>query len=137
MLPPSLSRCFAEEGDDAAPHAHAVAARAVNQDPANDLDAAAALAGDPNVYAAVLENRAKEVGLAVLDAGRLTLQLSQFIEPGRHYTTLLMALQATAPRDLVVLASSGHESAAAGVNKATRTYCQVRRHSPPTHRDAG
>jgi hypothetical protein len=42
----------------------------------------AVLAGASHVFAAAIENRAKEVGLAVLDVQRMTLEISQFIEPG-------------------------------------------------------
>lgn len=40
------------------------------------------MAGASHVFAAAIENRAKEVGLAVLDVQRMTLEISQFIEPG-------------------------------------------------------
>lgn len=36
-----------------------------------------------NSYAAVIENRAKEVGVAVLHLNSLKLNISQFIEAGR------------------------------------------------------
>ncbi|KAF8065536.1 wdr82 [Scenedesmus sp. PABB004] len=78
-------------------------------------DGAAALA-----YAAVIENRAKEVGLAVLDVPRLQLCVSQFVEAGRSYTTTQLLLDAAAPRQLVVVGGGHHEVAgAAGVNQLT------------------
>jgi hypothetical protein len=40
-----------------------------------------------NSYAAVIENRAKEVGVAVLYLDSLQLQISQFIEAGRCAAT--------------------------------------------------
>ena len=51
-------------------------------------EAAPALSADgavesSNSYAAVIENRAKEVGVAVLQLDTLKLHISQFIEAGR------------------------------------------------------
>jgi hypothetical protein len=45
--------------------------------------ALSAPAADRLSYAAVIENRAKEVGVAVLHLDSLKLQISQFIEAGR------------------------------------------------------
>jgi hypothetical protein len=45
--------------------------------------ALSAPAADMLSYAAVIENRAKEVGVAVLHLDSLKLQISQFIEAGR------------------------------------------------------
>uniref|UniRef100_A0A383WQ55 DNA mismatch repair proteins mutS family domain-containing protein n=1 Tax=Tetradesmus obliquus TaxID=3088 RepID=A0A383WQ55_TETOB len=73
-----------------------------------------------NCFAAVIENRAKEVGVAVLDLNSLTLHLTQFIEAGRSYTTTHLLLDAHQPRQLVVVGSLHHEVAgAAGVNQVT------------------
>jgi DNA mismatch repair ATPase MutS len=73
-----------------------------------------------NCYAAVIENRAKEVGVAVLDLSSLTLHLTQFIEAGRSYTTTQLLLDAHQPRQLAVVGSLHHEVAgAAGVNQVT------------------
>lgn len=73
-----------------------------------------------NCFAAVIENRAKEVGVAVLDLNSLTLHLTQFIEAGRSYTTTQLLLDAHQPRQLVVVGSLHHEVAgAAGVNQVT------------------
>jgi DNA mismatch repair protein MSH4 len=64
-------------------------------------------AEDPTsaTYVAVIENRAKEVGLAALDLGTLTLQLSQYIEPGRHYANTHLALRLHHPRRLILVGS--------------------------------
>jgi DNA mismatch repair ATPase MutS len=82
--------------------------------------AAASQQSSGNCYAAVIENRAKEVGVAVLDLSTLTLHLTQFIEAGRSYTTTQLLLDACQPRQLVVVGSLHHEVAgAAGVNQVT------------------
>ncbi|KAG2441521.1 hypothetical protein HXX76_003143 [Chlamydomonas incerta] len=57
------------------------------------------------VAAAVIENRAREVGLAVLDAERLSLRLTQFIEPGRSYAVTAMLLEMVGATDVVVVAA--------------------------------
>lgn len=44
---------------------------------------ALSVANSSNSYAAVIENRAKEVGVAILYLDSLKLQISQFIEAGR------------------------------------------------------
>jgi hypothetical protein len=78
--------------------------------------------------ASVIENRAKEVGLAVFDHEHVTLHLSQFIEPGRSYTSTLLSLDAYAPKKLIIVGSGHHEVAAnsgSGVNRATNSYIQV------------
>jgi DNA mismatch repair protein MSH4 len=77
-------------------------------------------AEDPTsaTYVAVIENRAKEVGLAALDLGSLTLQLSQYIEPGRHYANTHLALRLHHPRRLILVGSTTHEVAQSGINKA-------------------
>lgn len=68
-------------------------------------------------YAAVIENRAKEVGVAVLHLDTLKLSISQFIEAGRHYTSTACLLDACAPRQVVIVASSHHE-VSGGINRA-------------------
>ena len=60
-------------------------------------------------FAAVIENRAKEVGVAVLDLSLLRLELSQFVEPGRLYTSTQLHLVPRAPRQIVVVGSQHHE----------------------------
>lgn len=79
-----------------------------------------------NCYAAVIENRAKEVGVALLDVATLTLHLSQFIEPGRSYTTTVLCLDTYLPKELIVVSSTHQDASAAGVNKATRAFAQMR-----------
>lgn len=61
------------------------------QHPAS-LPAQEPLAARAGCIAAVVENRAKEVGLALYDPSALDLRLCQFIEPGRAYTTTLLLL---------------------------------------------
>lgn len=56
--------------------------------------------------ASVIENRAKEVGLAVFDSRTLTLHLTQHIEQGRSYTTILMHLELLEPSELLVVANT-------------------------------
>lgn len=70
--------------------------------------------------AAVIENRAREVGLAVLDSSSMTLTLSQYIEPGRSYTTTLSCLEQWQPADVVVVASAQASTSLSGVNAALR-----------------
>jgi hypothetical protein len=65
-------------------------------------------------FAAVIENRAREVGVAVLDIAALRLELSQFVEPGRLYTTTLLHLTTKAPRQVVVVDSAHYEVAGKG-----------------------
>jgi hypothetical protein len=61
------------------------------------------------LFAAAIENRAKEVGLAVLDANELRLELSQFVEPGRLYTSTLVHLVPRGVRQVVVVGTAHHE----------------------------
>ncbi len=56
--------------------------------------------------------------MALLDTSTLTLQLSQFIEPGRSYTTTLLCLDIACPQSVVVVAGAHDVFAAAGVNSA-------------------
>ena len=63
----------------------------------------------PALFAAVIENRAKEVGMAVLDADELRLELSQFVEPGRLYTSTLMHLVPRGVRQVVIVGTAHHE----------------------------
>lgn len=63
----------------------------------------------PTCFAAAIENRAKEVGVAVLDLESLRLELSQFVEPGHMYTSTLMHLVPRRPRQVVVVGSQHHE----------------------------
>lgn len=79
--------------------------------------------------AAVVENRAREVGLACLDPHTLTLSLTQFIEPGWGYTHTLLLLQLYDPSSLFVIGqaegsrSSGRASLG-GIVNATSAYKQ-------------
>ncbi|KXZ43062.1 hypothetical protein GPECTOR_105g94 [Gonium pectorale] len=76
------------------------------------------------VVASVIENRAREVGLAVLDPATLTLQLSQYIEPGRSYAMTRLLLRMVAASEVVAVAPSERLQAAqrgfheAGLNRA-------------------
>jgi hypothetical protein len=51
----------------------------------------------------VIENRAKEVGLACLDMHSMRLTLCQFIEASRSYTGALILLEQLEPSVLVVV----------------------------------
>ena len=51
--------------------------------------------------AACIENRQREVGMAILEPGSMDLRLVQFIEPGRAYSTLQFIL-AEGVTDVVV-----------------------------------
>lgn len=64
--------------------------------------------------AAVIENRAKEVGLACLDLHSMKLTLCQFIEASRSYTGALIMLEQFEPTELVVVASNHQTFAASG-----------------------
>lgn len=75
----------------------------------------------PSIVAGVIENRAKEVGVAALDLSASKLTLMQFAEVSRTYTTVLRALLLWQPSMLVTLTPSRdmHD-----VNKATRAHYQ-------------
>lgn len=60
--------------------------------PAADADAPPAGLPSIHCYAAAIENRAKEVGIAILDVNSLTLKITQHIEPGRCAHVLCRAL---------------------------------------------
>lgn len=55
--------------------------------------------------------------MAVLHLDTLKLSISQFIEAGRHYTSTACLLDACAPRQVVIVASSHHE-VSGGINRA-------------------
>lgn len=76
--------------------------------------------------AAAIENRAKEIGLAVLDVHKYKLTLTQLIEPSRTYATFLMVLEAHQPKRLVVVVDKT-SAVRFGLNHATRCYSQVSR----------
>ena len=69
--------------------------------------------------AAVVENRAREVGLAVLELDRLTLSLVQFTELTRHYATTIGQLARFEPR-VIVTVSSVQSEQMLGVNQQLR-----------------
>ena len=76
----------------------------------NGLEAPAATA-----VAAVIENRAREVGLAVLSPDTMTLYLLQFVEQTRHYAAVSSQLARFDPR-VVVTVSSVQSEQMLGVN---------------------
>ena len=77
--------------------------------------------GSPPCLAAAIENRAKEVGVAMLDPATLTLELSQFVEPGRQYTSTLLHLAPRAPRRVITVGGAHHEvNGRGGLNAALR-----------------
>jgi hypothetical protein len=55
----------------------------ISQQQSTKAAPALSITSSSNSYAAVIENRAKEVGVAVLYLDSLKLQVSQFIEAGR------------------------------------------------------
>jgi hypothetical protein len=71
-----------------------------------------------SVLAAVVENRATEVGLAVLNTDTMSLRMVQLIETSRSYTNVLSLLRAFRPAHLVIVASN--QAINLGVNRATR-----------------
>ena len=71
----------------------------------------------------VVENRAKEVGIAAVDLSNSTVSLMQFVEVSRTYTTVKGALHVLRPSLLVTL-SSNRAVAAHDINKATRLMYQ-------------
>lgn len=75
-------------------------------------------AGGLSVLAAVVENRATVVGLAVLNTDTMSLRMVQLIETSRSYTNVLSLLQAFRPAHLVIVASN--QAINLGVNRATR-----------------
>lgn len=70
-----------------------------------------------------IENRAKEIGIAIYDGHRHTLSLSQFIETSRSYTTTLMLLRRWSPRNLIVV-DERTKSRAGGLNTTTENVFQ-------------
>lgn len=73
---------------------------------------------DYPVVAAVVENRAAEVGIAMLSTDTMTLRLVQLVEMSRSYTNVLSLLTACKPAHLVTVASN--QALNLGVNRATR-----------------
>ena len=71
-----------------------------------------------SVVAAVVENRAAEVGIAMLSTDTMTLRLVQLVETSRSYTNVLSLLSACKPAHLVAVASN--QALNLGVNRATR-----------------
>ena len=68
---------------------------------------AAAVAEGAGRLAAVIENQAREIGLAVLDlTAAPRLVLVQLVEQSRHYSTTLSQLQAYSPAVVVVCSST-------------------------------
>ncbi|KAG2485478.1 hypothetical protein HYH03_015753 [Edaphochlamys debaryana] len=64
------------------------------------------------VVACLIENRAREVGLAVLDPACLTLRLGQFIEPGRSYGVTRMLLGLVGAGEVLLVAAREQRGAA-------------------------
>ena len=75
-----------------------------------------------SVLAAVVENRATEVGLAVLNTDTMSLRMVQLIETSRSYTNVLSLLRAFRPAHLVIVASN--QAINLGINRATRASFQ-------------
>ena len=71
------------------------------------LDAARELARGASVVAAVVENRAKEVGVAVFDEeGGPSVDLEQNVETGSSFAATLCELQGARPDVILTLASA-------------------------------
>ncbi|KAL4430860.1 hypothetical protein ABPG75_006116 [Micractinium tetrahymenae] len=77
--------------------------------------------GGGALLAAVIDNRAGEVGLAVLEAGGGSLLLAQHVETTRTFAHTLSLLEMHSPQWLLVVAQAQDY----GVAKATRQYTQV------------
>ena len=79
------------------------------------------------VVAAVIENRAKEVGLALFDKeGGPSLTLEQHIESGTSYSTLLCELQEAQPGVILTLG----EGASVGEEDCFRFYVRREKNRP-------
>jgi hypothetical protein len=80
------------------------------------------LAQAPACIASLIENRQREVGLALFNAGTLTLRLLQYIEQGRSYsmTQLLLAAHAVEAAVVVSSAVSARVFAAASLSQSLR-----------------
>ncbi|KAK9852115.1 hypothetical protein WJX84_007177 [Apatococcus fuscideae] len=74
------------------------------------------------VVAAAIENRAKEVGLAILDLSRMSLKLLQYVETSRSYSLTTSMLSIYEPREVVTIASS---SSLTGLLQAMSQFSQV------------
>lgn len=69
-------------------------------------------------FAAVVENRAAEVGLALLHTDTMFMRLVQLKETSRSYTNVKSLLNACQPGQLIIVASN--QAMNMGVNRATR-----------------
>jgi DNA mismatch repair protein MSH4 len=83
-----------------------------------------AVLGEDFKYVAIIENRAREVGLATLDSNGC-LYLSQINETNRSYTATLMLLQIFQPISHLLICSSTPDLLEVGVNGATIHYPQI------------
>jgi len=85
------------------------------------LDAARELARGASVVAAVVENRAKEVGVAVFDEeGGPSVDLEQNVETGSSFAATLCELQRARPDVILTLASASR-----GLNDALRRFAEA------------
>lgn len=73
---------------------------------------------------AVIENRAMEVGIAILDRSAAKLYICQFIETSRSYNTTLMMLHRYPPSSLLIVDDRTHYTSQ-GLNHATSAHTQV------------
>jgi DNA mismatch repair protein MSH4 len=83
-----------------------------------------AVLGEDFKYVAIIENRAREVGIATLDFNGC-LYLSQINETNRSYTATLMLLQIFQPISQLLICSSTPDLLEVGVNGATIYYPQI------------
>ena len=77
---------------------------------------------DVSFLVAAIENRANEVGVAIFDATRQQLLLTQFIETSRTYTTTLTLLHRYPPKPLI-LVDEKTKSRAGGLTSAVQDIC--------------
>lgn len=70
---------------------------------------------------AAIENRAMEVGLAILDRREAKLTLCQFIETSRSYTTTLWMLRRYPPEKLIIV-EDRNTANSYGLNQATKDH---------------
>jgi hypothetical protein len=89
----------------------AAAAAAYEEADDDEGVAAADAAADAGIFAAAIQNSAREVGLAIFEAPTLTLHLCQFAEPGRSFDVTRMHLEAFRPACLVVCGGAAEHQA--------------------------
>nr|AKI32522.1 DNA mismatch repair protein MSH4 [Gloeotilopsis sterilis] len=93
------------------------------EQPTNEDDTSDGVCG---VLACFIENRAKEVGLAILDVNRMKLRLLQYVETSRSYLNTLYErsmLHVHQPENVLVVDAARAD--VNGINSATESYNQI------------